>query len=47
MKTVRYIYLPSLHDRKRHEHVIDRGQVLVINQGAKEGVNGVFSGGGK
>ena len=28
MKTVRYIYLLSLHDRKRHEHVVDRGQVL-------------------
>lgn len=28
MKTVRYMYLLSLRDRKRHEHVIDHGQVL-------------------
>jgi hypothetical protein len=28
MKTTRYVYLLTLNDRKRHEHVIDRGQVI-------------------
>ena len=28
MKTTRYVYLLTLNDRKRHEHVTDRGQVI-------------------
>jgi hypothetical protein len=27
MKTVRYVYLLTLNDRKRHEHVVDQGEV--------------------
>jgi hypothetical protein len=27
MKTVRYTYLLTLNDRKRHEHVVDQGRV--------------------
>jgi hypothetical protein len=28
MKTVRYTYLLTLNDRKRHEHVVDQGRVI-------------------
>jgi len=28
MKTTRYVYLLTLNDRKRHEHVLDRGRVI-------------------
>jgi len=28
MRTVRYVYLLTLNDRKRHQHVIDRGRVI-------------------
>ena len=28
MKTVRFVYLLTLNDRKRHQHVIDRGRVI-------------------
>src|SRR5262245_9436622 len=28
MKTVRYVYLLTLNDRKRHEHVVDHGRVI-------------------
>ena len=28
MKTTRYVYLLTLNDRKRHEHVVDRGRVI-------------------
>jgi hypothetical protein len=28
VKTVRYVYLLTVNDRKRHEHVIDHGQVI-------------------
>ncbi|MGH7961796.1 MAG: DUF7718 family protein [Candidatus Binatia bacterium] len=28
MKTTRYVYLLTLNDRKRHEHISDRGQIM-------------------
>lgn len=28
MKTVRYIYLLTTDDRKRHEHIVDQGRVI-------------------
>lgn len=28
MKTTRYVYLLTLNDRKRHEHINDRGKVI-------------------
>lgn len=28
MKATRYVYLLTLHDRKRHEHVTERGKVV-------------------
>ena len=28
MKVTRYVYLLTLHDRKRHEHVTERGRVI-------------------
>jgi hypothetical protein len=28
LKTTRYVYLLTLNDRKRHEHVVDHGRVI-------------------
>ncbi len=42
MKTTRYVYLLTFNDRKRHEHVVERGRVMKFMVQYETFVEGVW-----